>query len=91
MSHGPPRCWFARNAKICGFACNSTELWQPDWVGKVARTGTFVYGVETVVDAGIDEEFKPYVTMSPEKEDGSIRTVEELLASPNWKSVEGTQ
>ena len=87
---GPPRCWFTRNAKIYGFACESYGSWQPDWTSKVARKGSIVYGLEESPDSELGPKGAVLITQK-DGEKLRYRSITHLMSSRHWIGEGGTQ
>ncbi len=92
---GPPRCWFAREAKIYGFACNTHPAWTNDWASKVVRKSAIVHGAIPLVYAQFDTKgprgsVKTSYTQFAGKQRRNY-TLKRLLNDPSWEAVSGSQ
>ena len=89
---GPPKCWFTRNAKVYGFACNTHEGWTTNWANTVLRTTATALGATPLVYAEWrDAEGKIRRSITRIGQGRINWRMNQLLKDPDWQPVSGTQ
>jgi len=86
---GPPKCWFTRNAMIYGAACNTTDSWQGDWAGKIARPGSKVLASADLLYGELLNSGLAYVAFYKDRATVQYYTFVDFLSSPKWTVMGG--
>ena len=87
---GPSKCWFMGNAQIVGLSCRTWFGWMPDWAGKIARKGVYVYGTTGRLRAEWRERAPSSVYIKPYEKNLAYNWRQALSLRPGWQWKEGT-